>query len=309
MNMGYRDYPAQKKTSLWSDNNSLMMLIIINVVIFIVLHFIKTVYGLSSLQQESFLKNVYSWFTLPADLTKFTERPWTIISSMFSQLSPILLLSNLFWLWTFGYILQDLTGNRKLVPLYLYGGLLGCIVFLLANNLIPQLEGSTGKEAFFGAGSSIMTLAIASTVISPNYRLFPMIGGGIPLWIITLVFVLIDFAWLSTQPGWFFSHLASAGLGLIYVKALQRGNDWGEWMNKTYDWFINLFNPNKSKKRKKPVKQEVFYNTKGQQPYKKTTNLTQQKIDEILDKIYQKGYDRLTEEEKDLLRRASEEDL
>jgi len=307
--MGYREYPAQKKTSLWSDNNSLMMLIVINVIVFIALHFIKTIYGISEIQQEAFLKNVYTWFTLPAELSLFTERPWTIISAMFTQLSPILLLSNLFWLWTFGYILQDLTGNRKLFPLYIYGGLVGAIVFLLAYNLIPQLGANLGKVAFYGAGSSIVAIAIASTVISPGYRLFPMIGGGIPLWIITLVFVLIDFAWLSTEPGWFFSHMGSAGFGLIYVKALQRGNDWGEWMNKTYDWFVNLFNPNKAKKRKKPVKQEVFYNTKGQQPYKKTTNLTQQKIDEILDKINQKGYDRLTEEEKELLRRASEEDL
>ena len=80
-------------------------------------------------------------------------------------------------------------------------------------------------------------------------------------------------------------------------------------MNYLYDWFVNLFNPNKPVKRRRPVKQEVFYNTKGQQPYKKTTNLTQQKIDEILDKINQKGYERLTDEEKELLRRAGEEDL
>jgi hypothetical protein len=32
-------------------------------------------------------------------------------------------------------------------------------------------------------------------------------------------------------------------------------------------------------------------------------------VDEILDKINQRGYDRLTDEEKELLRRASEEDL
>jgi hypothetical protein len=37
--------------------------------------------------------------------------------------------------------------------------------------------------------------------------------------------------------------------------------------------------------------------------------VTQQKVDEILDKINQKGYGRLTDEEKDLLRRASEEGL
>jgi len=57
------------------------------------------------------------------------------------------------------------------------------------------------------------------------------------------------------------------------------------------------------------LKQEVFYNTRGQKPFKKTSNLTQQRVDEILDKINLKGYDKLTDDEKDLLKRASEEEL
>jgi len=52
----------------------------------------------------------------------------------------------------------------------------------------------------------------------------------------------------------------------------------------------------------------MFYK-KTRQPYKKTPNITQQRIDEILDKINQKGYRFLTDEEKELLKRASEEDL
>lgn len=285
------------------------MLIIINVIVFILLHMIKTIYGLSYMPEDAFMKNTYAWFTLPADLTKFAQRPWTLFSAQFTQLSLMLLLSNLFWLWTFGYILQDLAGNRKIVPLYLYGGLVGAIFFLLSFNGLPQLRGMVPTETYYGATTSVIAIAIATTVISPGYRLFPMINGGIPLWIITVVFVVVDFAWISKQPGWFFPHIASAAMGFAFAKALQRGNDWGEWMGNLYDRFVNLFNPDKKKHKKNPVRQEVFYNTRGQKPYKKTANLTQQKIDEILDKINQKGYDRLTEEEKDLLRRASEEDL
>jgi len=37
--------------------------------------------------------------------------------------------------------------------------------------------------------------------------------------------------------------------------------------------------------------------------------VTQQRIDEILDKINQKGYQKLTEEERDMLRRASEGEI
>jgi membrane associated rhomboid family serine protease len=307
--MGYRDYPTFKKTSIWNDNNALMMLIILNVLVFILLHFIKTIYGLSHSPQDEFMKNTFAWFTLPADFPKFLQRPWTLITAQFTQLNTFLMLSNLFWLWTFGYILQDLVGNRKIIPLYLYGGLAGAVVFILTYNLVPQLQPLRGSEVFFGASASIIAIAVATTVISPQYRLFPMIGGGIPLWVITLVFFIIDFASVSRNPGILFSHMASAAIGFFFGRGLLRGNDWGAWMNTLYDRFTNLFNPNKKPKKKNPVRQEVFYNTRGQQPYKKTANLTQQKVDEILDKINQKGYDRLTEEEKDLLRRASEEDL
>ena len=45
------------------------------------------------------------------------------------------------------------------------------------------------------------------------------------------------------------------------------------------------------------------------QPYKKANTLTQQRVDEILDKISQRGYGSLTDDEKDMLRRASQEDM
>jgi hypothetical protein len=56
------------------------------------------------------------------------------------------------------------------------------------------------------------------------------------------------------------------------------------------------------------VKEQLFYKSETR-PYKKTPNVTQQRIDDILDKINQKGYHYLTEEEKELLKRASKEDL
>jgi len=52
----------------------------------------------------------------------------------------------------------------------------------------------------------------------------------------------------------------------------------------------------------------LFYKTE-RKPYTKTPNLSQQRIDEILDKINQHGFHSLTAEEKDLLKKASKEDL
>ena len=76
-------------------------------------------------------------------------------------------------------------------------------------------------------------------------------------------------------------------------------------MSNFFDWITNLFNPDKPKKGQH-IKDELFYKTSSA-PYKKTLNVTQQHIDEILDKIGQLGYNSLTAEEKDLLKRAGEE--
>lgn len=307
--MGYRDYPKYRRNNVWATNNPLMMLIILNVLIFILLHFIKSIYAFSSLSESLFMQNTFSWFTMPADLLKLAQRPWTLLTAMFTQLNMILLLSNLFWLWTFGFILQDLAGERRVFPLYLYGGMAGGISFLLTYNIMPSLADVREATVFFGATTPVIAVAVAATVLSPMYRLFPMINGGIPLWIITFVFFIIDIASISAQSSMFFSHVASAAVGYVFSQELLKGNDWSAWMNNLYDNVTNLFNPKRNKKGKVVQKEEVFYNTRGQQPFVKRTNVTQQKVDEILDKINQKGYSRLSEEEKDLLKRASEGDL
>jgi hypothetical protein len=306
--MGDRDYPKLKQSSLWSDNNALMMLILLNGLAFVILYFIKSVYSLSRIPEDIFLKNVYSWFTVPSDWQKFLYRPWTLMTAPFVQIDFILLLTSLFWLWTFGRIFQDLTGNRRIIPLFIYGGLLGAIVFLITSTILSRtsIEGSM----FNGASIGVVAIAIASTILSPQYRFFPMISGGIPLWVVTMIFILIDLSSLAGNSALVAAHLASGLTGYGFAVSLNRGKDWSESMNQAYEWFVNLFNPAVKQKVKKRVKVEVFYDTKGKSPFKRTSNLTQQRIDDILDKINQKGgYDRLTEEEKDLLRRASEEDI
>ena len=72
--------------------------------------------------------------------------------------------------------------------------------------------------------------------------------------------------------------------------------------------FIDLPEIINKPKKGKSIKEELFYKSSSS-PYKKTPNLTQHRVDEILDKINQKGYNSLTEEEKELLKRASKEEL
>ena len=310
--MSYYQQRNRHRLSIGQDGNALTMLIAINLVVFVLLAFIKVVYyfGYGDEGLAAFNHNIFEWVTLPADLHKIITRPWTIITHMFvhDTVSVWHILANMLWLWAFGYILQDLTGNRKIIPIFIYSALAGALSYILAYNLIAPLRESLPVAEAFGASAGIMGIAIATTTIAPGYRIFPMLNGGIPLWVITVLYLIIDLATIPyNNPGGHIAHIAGGAMGFLFVTMLQRGNDWGIWMNNFFDWTVDLFNPDKPRKGK-VIKSQLFYKSKIQ-PFKKTPLITQQRIDEILDMINQKGYHSLTEDEKEMLKRASKEDL
>ncbi|MEJ0102994.1 MAG: rhomboid family intramembrane serine protease [Bacteroidota bacterium] len=306
--MSYSEQDYRRRLTIGRENNSLIALIAINLTVFVIFGFIKVVYIFSQVPVEFYTKNVFNWFVLPARFDVFMARPWTLITHMFIHDSVWRVLANMLWLWAFGYIMQDLTGNRKIVAIYIYGSLAGAIAFMFAFNVFTTLKPELAAATAFGASAGVMAVAVSTTMVSSDFRIFPMLNGGIPLWVLTLLFVIIDLSSIPTaNTGEYFSHIAGGAMGFLFIFLLRRGYDWSEWMNNFFDWVSNLFNPDKPKKGRK-IREEVFYK-KTRQPYKKTPNITQQRVDEILDKINQKGYQFLTDEEKELLKRASEEDL
>jgi len=293
------------------DGNALVGLFTLNIIFFLILLTIQVAYFFYQQTPQLYNAQVVQWFELPASLQKFSERPWTIITYMFSDTGNniIRLISNMLWLWAFGYVLQEMTGNDKIIPIYIYGGFLGGIIFIASNYLIPALTPGIENNALLGANAGTMAVAMATTTLSPNHKFFTMIRGGISIWVLMLIYLFIDFAGIaSLSAAYSLSHLAGALAGFLFVVLLKKGKDGSVWMNNLYDWVLNLFNPNK-KSKNISVKEKMFYKTGDRTPYSKTSNITQQRVDEILDKINQRGYHFLTDEEKDILKKASEEDL
>src|SRR6188768_400138 len=130
-------YPEFKRSrnriSLGSDGNALVALFSINVIFFLLLKTIQVVYFFFQNGEGTFNAQVVQYFELPSNLTTLSERPWTVLTYMFSHTGVIHILTNMLWLWSFGFILQEITGNKKLIPIYIYGGLAGAFVFIVAN--------------------------------------------------------------------------------------------------------------------------------------------------------------------------------
>jgi membrane associated rhomboid family serine protease len=307
----YSEKKYRQKISLGQSGNTLMTLIAICLIVFVGLAFMKAVWYFRYPKEEAlgyFNKDILGLFVMPAELNKILSRPWTIITHMFVHDNFWKIFTNMLWLWCFGYIMQSTAGTKKIIPVFVYGAIGGAIAFLLAYNLLPSLQAQLPFANALGASSGVMAIAIAATLLSPNFRIFPMIGGGIPLWGLTVFFIISDLASVSfSDTGYLLAHIAGAVSGFLFVFFLRRGFDGSTWMNNFFYWVNNLFNPDKPRKGK-DIKNELFYKSSSS-PYKKTPNLTQQRVDEILDKINQHGYDSLTEDEKELLKKASKENI
>jgi len=311
--MAYSEKQYKQRISLGQSGNALMTLIAISLIMFVLFGFIKMIwyfrYEDNNVALSFFNKNVLSWFTLPADFDKMMSQPWSLITYMFVHVGIWQILANMLWLWCFGYIMQDLTGNKKIIPVFIYGSLAGAFAFILAYNLLPSLRPLVPYATAMGSSAGVLAIAISTTMVAPGYRIFPMIYGGIPLWVLTALYLVIDLGVISmnNDTGNLIAHLAGAFTGFLFMFFLRKGYDWSEWMNNFFDWVGNLFNPDRPRKGKN-IKEELFYKS-STMPYKKTPNITQQRIDDILDKINQKGYHFLTDEEKEVLKKASQEDL
>lgn len=299
----YKDKYDQPRIG-FNINSPVMMLIIINFSIFLFVQFLSFGRATGDTSIVPFMTEKMMGFLVPPSWGALATKPWSVITYSIFHFDFLNIVSNMLWLWGFGTLLQTVAGDRPVFPLYIYGAIAGALVFttvagLLNYNLLPM----------HGASAAVMAVAVAVTTLAPNFRLFPQLGKGIPIWVLTAIYIFIDLIGMSRSGGqpYYAAHLAGALMGFVFMLAYKRGNDWGAWMHNFYRWFMGLFNPNKQKKGAS-IKEKVFYQTGNRSPYSKTSNITQQRVDEILDKINQKGYDQLSKEEREILKRASEEE-
>ncbi len=305
----YIDYrQPRRKFSLGEDGNALMALISLNIVFFIVLFCIRVFYDFDHTEQARYYSEIVEWFALPGAIKTFLHRPWTLLTYVFSEVGTewLRLVGNMIWLYAFGNLLQMLTGNSKLFAIFIYGGILGGIFFLLINNLSPALQPFSGGSWLLGANTGTLAIAAAATTLAPDTRFFQQIRGGLPIWVLLAVYIVIDLLGVTTMGvAVAVGHLGGALAGFLFVLLLRNGTDTSLWMNRLYFKLINLFTPDPAKN---DIKGKVFYNTGNRSSFTRKPIINQQRVDEILDKINQHGYGSLSKDEKDILKKAAEDD-
>lgn len=290
---------------IWDDikntfrhGSSLTRLIYLNIAVFILITISAAIGFLLNNQEisDKFL-NILS---VPSSVRALILRPWTIITYMFVHKGIWHILFNMLWLYWFGVIFLEYLDQRKLVAVYLLGGISGALVYILSFNIFPAFTGIVADSVAIGASASVMAVVIAIAAYVPDYTVHLFLFGRVKIKYMALaIFVLTSVMDFSVNSGGKLAHMGGALFGYLYTLNLRQGRDIAKRFNMLIDFLATIFKPRKKLKvtHKKPA---------TEYEYNKMRNEHQAQINRILEKISKGGYDSLTKEEKETLFKESQ---
>lgn len=291
------------KQTLLRKDRIVTQLIAINATVFLAINLLQLAFWLSGNGLATYYYADY--LGVPSDLSLLWRQPWTLFTSLFTQGEVMHLLFNMLVLYWFGNILTEFLGNRKILPLYVAGGLCGVILFIISYQIFPVFAASVADARAWGASASVMAIMIAAATLVPDYRLMLMFFGLVRIKWIALFTLLLDLVSIpSFNAGGHIAHLGGALFGFVFIRQLQQGRDLSTGISWCIARVTNLFSAKPSLK--------VTYRTKEKKGRKASDKSTQslssqEKLDNILDKIAASGYESLTKEEKEFLFLVSHE--
>ncbi|HEX5002786.1 MAG TPA: rhomboid family intramembrane serine protease [Bacteroidia bacterium] len=271
----------------------LFRLMAINIGLFLLLSLLKLFFFLAGIHGFS-ADIVADWLAFPAAIVAFLKQPWSIVTYMFVHINFFHILFNMLILYWAGKLFCDMLGSRRVVIVYLMGGIWGGLLYMILFNVLPAFTGTVEMSRLIGASAGVIAVLCAIATLVPDYTIHLLFFGPVRLKYIALFLVVL---YLISIPdgnaGGNISHLGGALYGYLYTRSLKNGGSPGLLPEKIFAWFTNRGKGNLRMVHKKSSRQTPDRHSR------------QEVIDAILDKINQSGYDSLSTEEKDILFKAS----
>jgi hypothetical protein len=219
---------------------------------------------------------------------------------MFLHKNFLHILFNLLWLYWFGRIFLEYLDGKKLVGVYILGGLSGAFLYVLAYNLFPVFFKQLEMSYALGASAAVMAIVISISVYVPDYAVYLLFIGRVKIIYIGIIgFLVTSLFDFSINTGGKIAHIGGALFGFLFILQYRKGRDLTRGLNLFVDAIIGLFKP-------KPKVTVTHRRTENDFDYNRRKKEEQVEIDRILDKIAKSGYDSLSKQEKEILFRQSE---
>jgi membrane associated rhomboid family serine protease len=195
------------------------------------------------------------------------------------------ILFNMFALWMFGCEIERVWGTKEFLRYYFITGVgAGFFTFFLSfNSHIPTI----------GASGAIFGILVAFAMMFPDrpiylYFLFPIKAKYLVIFFVVIEF-LASFRHTSDGIG-HFAHLGGIVIGYVYIKS-----DWRFSSLFRSSRYLGYLRDLRNRRRMKVINKQ-----------REREQQLLERVDQILDKINQIGFDNLTKEEKKTLEEASQ---
>lgn len=292
----------------FQEGDALTRLILVQIAVYVVYLILNI---LSTLFQAPIAESVVEFVALPSDLLRLATRPWTLFTYMFLHQGFFHIFFNLLWLYFGGRLFIDYFGGRRLWSVFLIGGLIGGVLYVIFYNVFPAFEEAVAISNNRGASAGVMALIIAIATYNPRFPVKLFFVVTVPLWGIAVGFVLLDLIGLGDgqNAGGRIAHLGGAAFGYFMATQYQQGKDLTEGFSSLMDQVVSavqgFFQPEpklKTVHRSNQARgQKSKRSSSSTRPSSSSKAYSQRDMDAILDKISKSGYDSLSKEEKDIL--------
>ena len=289
-------------------------LLIINVLMFAAAY----VFGLRGIDLDSLLG---LHFFLAPDFHFYQ-----LFTYMFMHAGISHLFFNMFALWMFGCVIENVWGPKRFLFYYISCGIGAgliqmvtqfCSFYMIASEQIPGFTAADIMEVAYnssmvlnawttvGASGAIYAILLAFGMLFPDERIF-IFPLPVPIkakWFVCIYIAIELFSALGTSHDnvAHFAHLGGMLFGYIMIR-YWRGNPGGGGFGRSrgQQFFQNLKNNWERRSHRKADQYGSGTNVRHESDwdYNARKKAEQDEVDRILDKVRRSGYDSLTEKEK-----------
>jgi len=259
---------------------AIRVIITLNVAVFIV----QTILSILNPAYSNALIQAFAFFP---DWQTALFQPWRAVTYMFLHGGTFHLIFNMLWLWWMGRAVEESLGPRTFSVIYLGAGLGGALFDVVAAPVL-------GFNPVIGASGAVYGILVAFAMLYPTMPIMLILLPPIQARYVVAGLIGIDVLLLGSADGTArIVHLAGAGVGYLLMKAQLGGQELSQWVIPIEQFWYRI--KGLYKKQKSSTHNENMYSVSDVEILDETD---QSELDEILEKISQKGYDGLTKEEK-----------
>ncbi|MGD8747257.1 MAG: rhomboid family intramembrane serine protease [Balneolaceae bacterium] len=255
-------------------------IITLNVAVFIFQAFL----GILSPAYSSALVRAFAFY--PEWYTALFQ-PWRMVTYMFLHGGVFHILFNMLWLWWMGRAVEQTLGPRTFTVIYMGAGIGGALLDVLFAQFL-------GINYVIGASGAVFGIMVAFAMLYPTMPIMLFLLPPIEARYVVAGLIALNLLLLNGGDGVaHVVHLGGAAIGYMLMKAQNKGYELSRWILPFEQFWYRL--KGVYQKQKTQTRNSNMYSVSDVEIIDESD---QSELDEILEKISQKGYDGLTKEEK-----------